>query len=218
MSSTLTVRVQPPLEFAAAWLRERLFEQNPESLSIPVTPTREFCVVLFTSKIEATIRIVGDMIGWEDDGNTVGSTATAAKQSILRLVPRIIPEGDDQASLYRFVLEHGDFGIHNMTVATDAATGGPLVMSIFDWETGHVVPAILSDSMMAAAVDLTTDGDAALSATRVGDNTPSELEENMAWTRQYIKVLLDQAPDYEHAIRQERDARQHLVLTARLAK
>ncbi|KAL8313335.1 hypothetical protein RB597_006010 [Gaeumannomyces tritici] len=78
-------------------------------------------------------------------------------KSLLRLIPRIIPEG---ASLYRLVLEHGDFGIHNMTITTDAATSGPLVTPLFDWETGHIVPATLSDPM-AVAVDLTTDDEAA---------------------------------------------------------
>ncbi|UKZ67459.1 uncharacterized protein TrAtP1_008618 [Trichoderma atroviride] len=50
-------------EFASTWLRERLFEQKPETFPIPVAPTREFCITLFTSKIEATIKNIGDMIG-----------------------------------------------------------------------------------------------------------------------------------------------------------
>lgn len=121
-----------PLDFAAAWLRERLFEQKPKSLPIPVAPTREFCVALFTSKIEATIGNIGDMIGWEDDNNTVGPIAAAAKQSLLRLIPHIMPADSDQTSLYRLVLEHGDFGIHNMSITMDA-NGQPLVTSLYDW-------------------------------------------------------------------------------------
>lgn len=44
------------LDFAAAWLLERLFEQKPDLFPIPVAPTPEFCTPLFTAKIEATIR------------------------------------------------------------------------------------------------------------------------------------------------------------------
>jgi len=43
------------------------------------------------SKIEATISNIGDMIGWESDNVTVGPIAAAAKQSLLRLVPHIMP-------------------------------------------------------------------------------------------------------------------------------
>lgn len=159
----------PPLDFAATWLRERLFEQKPKSLPIPVAPTREFCDALFTSKIEATIGNIGDMIGWEDDNNTVGPIAAAAKQSLLRLIPHIMPADSDQTSLYRLVLEHGDFGIHNMSITMDA-NGQPLVTSLYDWETGCIVPAILSDPLMAVWVDLVTDENVAPSFIRVPDD------------------------------------------------
>ncbi|KAL8412556.1 hypothetical protein RB596_001677 [Gaeumannomyces avenae] len=115
--------------------------------------------------------------GFDIKAQSRDPAAAAAKQSLLLLIPRIIPEGGDQASLYRLVLEHGDFGIQNTTITTDVATGGPLVTSLFDWETGHIVPATLSDPM-AVAVDLTTDDDAAPAITRVGDETaPSDQEE-----------------------------------------
>ncbi|KAF4636483.1 hypothetical protein G7Y89_g1591 [Cudoniella acicularis] len=50
------------LEFATTWLRERLFEQKPKKFPIPVAPTRSFCNALIKSKIEATIKNIGDMI------------------------------------------------------------------------------------------------------------------------------------------------------------
>lgn len=56
------------------------------------------------------------MIGWEDDNNTVGPIAAVAKQSLLRLIPHIMPADSSQASLYRLVVDHGDFGIHNMSI------------------------------------------------------------------------------------------------------
>ncbi|KAL8407555.1 hypothetical protein RB594_006399 [Gaeumannomyces avenae] len=205
---------QLPLDFAAAWLRERLFEQKPASLPVPVAPTREFCVALFTAKIEATIRNMGDMIGWEDDNNTVGPVAAAAKQSLLRLIPYIMPADSSEASLYRLVLDHGDFGIHNMSITVDAH-GSPRVTSQYDWETGCIVPAILSDMLMAVAVDLVTDENTAPSITRVpSDAAPSDRVQYMEWTRHYFQALFSQAPDYERAIQAGKDAR-HLWFALR---
>lgn len=150
--------------------------------------TREFCLTLFTSKIEATIKNVGDMIGWEDDNNTVGPIAAAAKQSLLRLVPHIIPAENGRISLYRLVLDHGDFGIHNMSITRDT-NYKPLVTSVYDWETGCIVPAILSDPLMAVSVNLSADENAAPSVSRFTDSGHSdELERYMTWAREYLKV------------------------------
>lgn len=57
------------------------------------------------------------MIGWESNNVTFGPIAFAAKQSLLRIIPHILPEDNDKTSLYRLVLEHGDFGIHNMSIS-----------------------------------------------------------------------------------------------------
>ncbi|KAH6628786.1 3-hydroxybutyryl-CoA dehydratase [Chaetomium tenue] len=196
-----------PPKFASAWLLERLFEQQPDFFPIPVAPTREFCVALFTSKIEATIKGNGDMIGCEDDDNTVGPVAAAAKQSLLRLIPRILPEGDDNTDLYRFVLDHGDFGIHNMLVAMDE-NNQPVVTSLFDWETGRIVPAILSDPLMAVTVDLVVDKDAAPSLSRLPRTVKADVSDEAAtWSRQYFKALFLEAPEYERVLRAGGDVR-----------
>ena len=130
------------------------------------------------------------MIGWEDDNNTVGPIAAAAKQSLLRLVPYILPPENDQKALYRLVLEHGDYGIHNMSITIDAK-GQPLVTSLYDWETGCIVPAILSDPLMAVSIDLVVDDNAAFSITRVPENTSlSDRTQYMTWARQYVAVRL----------------------------
>ncbi|KAK3373628.1 3-hydroxybutyryl-CoA dehydratase [Lasiosphaeria ovina] len=203
----------PPPDFCSTWLLERLYEQKPVSLPVAVAPTRDFCVSLFTSKIEATIRNIGDIIGWVDDGNTVGPVAFAAKQSLLRFIPHMLPYGDE-AVLYRLVLDHGDFGIHNMSIATDA-DGRPRVTSLYDWETGCVVPALLSDPLMAVAVDLISDGDARPGTTRVRNNaTAEERAEYMAWSTHYFNRLFDHAPSYEVAIRAGKNAR-HLWYSLR---
>ncbi|GAM89005.1 hypothetical protein ANO11243_070390 [Dothideomycetidae sp. 11243] len=168
------------LDFASLWLRERLFEQKPLSFPIPVAPTREFCVTLFTSKIEATIRNVGDMIGWEEDELTVGPLAAAAKASLLRFIPHMLPA--DEPQLYRLVLDHGDFGIHNMTI--DLVNDHPHITSLFDWERGCIVPAILSDPELAVIVDLVTDEKANPSVTRVPKDATSEDHElHKTWTQ-----------------------------------
>jgi hypothetical protein len=90
--------------------------------------------------VEEVIKNEGDPIGWESD-NFAGHIAVAAKRSLLQLIPLILPPDDEHVGLYRLVLEHDDFGIHNMTIASSI----PKVTLLYDWETAHVVPAILSD-------------------------------------------------------------------------
>lgn len=202
----------PQPEFAAGWLLARLFEHKPKSLPVPVTPTQDFCIALFTSKIHATIKNLGDMIAWESDNETVGPIAVSAKQSLLRLIPHIFPqETAPKPTLYRLVLDHGDFGIHNMCIETDGCT----ITSVFDWETACIVPALLSDPLMAVEVDLVADKDAAPSITRVSEDTTSEdREEYMNWATQYFDVLYKNSPDYKTAIQAGRDAR-HLWFALR---
>ncbi|KAL7939754.1 3-hydroxybutyryl-CoA dehydratase [Trichoderma chlorosporum] len=203
---------QVPLDFTAAWFLKRLFGQKPDSLPAPISATREFCVTLFTSKIEATIGNIGDMIGWEDDHNTVGPRAAEAKQSLLRLIPHIIPTGD--TSLFRFVLEHGDFGIHNMSIALDA-DGKHHVTSVFDWDMGSIVPAFLSDPMMCVGPDLGADGNAHPLVLGVDETTtPEQLEKWNFWAKAYCEGLFNEAPDYERVIRAGKDAR-HLWFALR---
>lgn len=160
----------------------------PKELPLPIAPSREFWVAMFTARINATIGEEGDMIGWEDDDNTVGLIALKAKQSLLRFIPHMLPtDVDEEASLYRLVLDHGDFGIH-MSITVDTAAQ-PRITSLYDWETGNIVPAILSNPEMAVLVDLGTDADGNPSITRVGkDKTPEYRREYMEYANQYIKV------------------------------
>jgi hypothetical protein len=184
-------KFQVPPVFASTCLRERLFEQKPDSLPLPVAPIREFCIALFTSKTRATIKNIGDMIGWESGNETVGLIAASAKQSLLHLIPHIMPN-EDEAILYRLVVEHGDFGVHNITVTMDA-NDQPLATSLYDWEMGCIVPAILSDPAMAVTADLRTDENAAPAVTRLSKiSTAEELEECAAWSKQYIGVSTSQ--------------------------
>lgn len=162
----------------------------PKDLALPFSPTREFWTVVFHSKIEATIGEEGQMIGWESDNNTVGPEASKAKQSLLRFIPHILPTAADNDWLYRPVLEHGDYGIHNMTIAVDE-TGEPLLTSIYDWETGCIVPALLADPEMAVPVDLTADEDGQPCLKRVAGNRTAEyIDEYRQYAGRYLMVRL----------------------------
>ncbi|KAL8755704.1 MAG: hypothetical protein Q9184_004719 [Pyrenodesmia sp. 2 TL-2023] len=202
-------RYNPPVDLATKYLHDRIFAFKPDSFDMPPAPTREFWVHVLESKIRATIRDQGDMIGWEDDEETVGPVALEAKQSLLRAVPLIMPKGGrTEASLYRHVLEHGDFGIHNTSITRDM-DGNPLVTSLYDWETACIVPALLSDPLVAAGpVDLVTHEDGSPCVTRIPkDPTAIDLETYAMWARYYIEKLYDETPDYKAAIRAGKDAR-----------
>ncbi|KAG6830078.1 hypothetical protein H0H93_014141 [Arthromyces matolae] len=148
------------------------------------------------------------MIGWEDDNATVGPVAFAAKKHLLRLIPHILPPDNEDGSLYRLVLDHGDFGIHNMSITLDTPDGNPFVTSVYDWETGSIVPAILSDPSMIVTVDLSLDDDANPVVSRVDDDdTPEDLDLYLSWAKHYYKVLFDVSPGYEDVIRAGKDAR-----------
>ncbi|KAF7197590.1 hypothetical protein HII31_01093 [Pseudocercospora fuligena] len=194
-----------PFQFFTQHLRDRLFEQQPDAFPVPVAPTRDFCVAMFTSKVEATIRNIGDMIGWESDNNTVGPIAFAAKQSLLNLIPNILPEEDSShACLYRLVLDHGDFGIHNMTIDER-----PKITSLFDWETGSIVPAILSDTNMSVAgADLIIDESGRPALTRLSSKaSEAERVQHVSCTEHYHRALFEQVPDYQRAVEAGLDAR-----------
>ena len=220
-----------PIEFAKEWLRGRLFEQRPKTILVPVAPTREYCLALFKAKIEATIRNVGDMIGWEDDNETVSIVAYEAKQSLLRFMPHMLPRDDDQASLYRLVLQHGDFGIHNMSIDFDE-DNKPDVTSVYDWETGCIVPALLSDTTISIyPVDLGTDDNGKPTARRIPRDATGNYgridglveilpsgkfcSKQVRWLLMWsLQALFTQAPDYEGLIQPGEDAR-HLWFALR---
>ena len=61
---------------------------------------------------------------------------------------------------------------------------------LYDWETGCIVPAILSDPLMAVEVDLVTNEDASPSFIRAADYaTPTDLEKYTLWAEQYLQCL-----------------------------
>lgn len=201
----------------------------PSELPCPVEPTRDFWLTVFRCKIEATIKNEGDMIGWESDHNTVGPEALKAKQSLLRFLPHMLPSEENEEYLYRMVLEHGDFGIHNMSITTEADKNNVHIKSLYDWETGCIWPAMLADHEMALPVDLDVDENGKPTITRVSENETAEnRNEYMNHAKNYIevcysppsssppylyvdtnalKVLYRHAPDFERVTKAGKDAR-----------
>ena len=100
------------------------------------------------------------MHGREGNNNAVSPIDLAAKHLILHFISYIVPPDESNCSqespLYRLALEHGDYGIHNMLVAVETGSSRPFITSLYNWETACIVPAILSDLLVAVTVGLVT--------------------------------------------------------------
>ncbi|KAK0744946.1 hypothetical protein B0T21DRAFT_399239 [Apiosordaria backusii] len=199
-----------PAEFFSEWFLPRTFTFMPESLSFPVEPTREFWTNVFRVKIEATIRQEGNMIGWESDNHTVGPQALKAKEALLEFIPHILPEDKGKQSewMWRPVLEHGDYGIHNMSITVDEATGEPSITSIFDMDRGCIVRALLVDPEFAVSgCDFNADENGGGTFSRLEDDDPEFKERNMVYAKQYLEAIYEHAPNFKRAIIAGKDAR-----------
>ncbi|KAJ7285607.1 hypothetical protein C8J57DRAFT_1446479 [Mycena rebaudengoi] len=171
-------RLELPFDFAERWLP--LCSQNPKILPSGIAPIRGIAVDFLVSKVQEMIKNEGDMIGWESDHNVVGPIAASAKQSLLRLIPLILP-ADEDSDYYRLVLEHDDFGIHNMTITESDFLG---------W------------------VDLELDGDGCPIVSRMDvDSIAGYIAACEAHARHYFKILDEHAPEYIPIIKAGKDAR-----------
>lgn len=122
--------------FQPVRLMPKMFPQSPAG-------NRDFCIAMLKAKVEGLGGSQGDRIGREEDKLTVGPLASAAKQSLLRLIPLIHPEGHEEV-LYRIVLQQGDFGLHNASV--DEYEAGELrLTSVRDWEADCIIPVVLTE-------------------------------------------------------------------------
>ncbi|KAJ6494847.1 hypothetical protein C8R47DRAFT_974143 [Mycena vitilis] len=183
-----------PLDFVKLWLPRR--PPNPKVDPIIIAPTRHFAAQFLTKKVEEVIKNEGDMIGWGSDHTVVGPIAARAKESLLRIIPLVLPRDGDQNSLYRLVLDHDDFGLHNMSIADESVT------SVFDWDTAHIVPAILSDPQLVLWGELTVDEDGAPIVT--GEVLR---DEEALFLQGYAKHYHQATPNYIPAIKAGKDAR-----------
>ncbi|KAJ7208051.1 hypothetical protein GGX14DRAFT_455343 [Mycena pura] len=179
-----------PPNFVSSWMTRR--PPCASSLSVDIAPTREFAIAFLAAKLDEAVLDSGSL-----------TVALRARQILLQLIPLVMPSEGDQPDLYRLVLEHGDFGLHNMTI-TDA----PSVTSLYDWESGHIVPAILSDPQMSIYVDLGIDGDGRPAISRLWEGiTDEERTDYVCYAEHYYRILAEQEPRYLHAIKAGRDAR-----------
>ncbi|KAG6810278.1 hypothetical protein H0H92_012607 [Tricholoma furcatifolium] len=206
----------PPQDFIAHYFLDRLYWPKPKRLNISVAPTRRFWIHVLESQLKATIKERGYMYDHADQ--IVGPRAVAAKKSLLRLIPYIMPP-DDDPSLYRFVLEHGDFGLHNMSITEDKDRK-PLITSLYDWELSYFAPAIFSDPQMSTwGIRLMADEHGNPTVFRgvnaSADEEPSQERrtEYTPYSIQYLKrvgliqAVFDGAPEYKRAIQSGKDAR-----------
>jgi hypothetical protein len=129
------------------------------------------------------------MIVRKDNEQVVDPVALAAKSTLMSALPYLLPPENVQRSLHLFILEQGDFDIHNTSTTKDR-TDQPLVTSLYDRKTGCIVPALLSHPLVAvSSVDIITDEEARPALTRVPKYpTPANLAQYTLWAEQYIKV------------------------------
>lgn len=130
---------------------------------------------------------------WEEDKLTVGPLASAAKQSLLCLLPPILPICDDEV-LSRLVPQHDDFGLHNISFAVDEAAELRLT-PVYDWETGGIIPAILTQiEFSIAGCDLIVDekGHPSAHARSDQERQPERSAQNQQYSVEFLNVC--QAP------------------------
>ena len=181
-----------PSQFVSNWLLWRTLqpvEWMPKKLPLPISATRDFWLATLKAKVEAMIKNEGDIIGWPGNKVTVGPKALAAKEFMLRLIPLILPEGDE-AVLYRPVLQHDDFGIHNLLNLVSGAVETKIT-SVFDWETACIVPFALSEIVFfIAGCTLTTDEGGKPSAQARSElaSRPEEQAKNQEYSAEFLKV------------------------------
>ena len=179
-----------PLTLVSTWLLDRIFGSDLDLCPVVIQPTRDFCMALLAAKIECTFRRCLGRFASRHEYNPARARLSAARDLLLRLVPRVLPrtrKGLDEAMLYRFVLDHGDFGIHNMTIAKDAQDD-PYISSVYDWEAGAIVPALFSEPKMVVTADLVVDDDGEPSVSRWGDgDSMLKMAEYVAWFERVLQ-------------------------------
>ncbi|UPL02379.1 hypothetical protein LCI18_013313 [Fusarium solani-melongenae] len=103
---------------------------------------------------------------------------------------------------------HDDFGIHNMlNLVTES--GQTSITSLFDWETGCVVPVVLSKIVFfIAGGDLTIDenGEPSVYIRPGWSPKPEELAKNQGYSAEFLKEINRHAPYLEEAIHKAKDA------------
>ena len=186
-------------KFPTDWFFDDFSNKNPSCFRFPLFPHAILVLLFYIENWSINHRQEHWRHDcWENDNAT--PVASAAKQSLLQLIPYIVSLEDDGKGLYRLVLvnERGDLEFTTCDVGNGMHS------------------SLLSDLLMAMEVDMVTDEDAAPFFTWVSNATPtdSDLEKYTIWAKQYFMVrprsnffsevsnsllLFNRAPDYKLA-------------------
>ncbi|CAJ0538698.1 Ff.00g066830.m01.CDS01 [Fusarium sp. VM40] len=200
-----------PSQFVSDWLLWRTFQPEqwmPTELPLPIGATRDFWLAAFKTRIVTMIKEEGDILGWPRDKVIIGRKALDTKEALLRLIPIILPHGDE-AVLYRPVLQHNDFGVHNILndiIGLDHTR----ITSVFDWETGSIVPFLFSEiTFSIAGCDLILDenGEASVHIRSKLAGEPKERVKNQAYSTEFRKIIKENTPHLEEALQAGKYAR-----------
>ncbi|KYK56479.1 hypothetical protein DCS_03479 [Drechmeria coniospora] len=194
----------PPSPFCRRWLVSRVLGDEPQVYELIVEPTRDFCFALVAARIYNTFVYLQKKLSGQPELRFAYPLSTV-ENCLLQLLPIFMPKvgsEEDERKLYRLVLDHGDFGMHNMTIVRDHQLCRTEITSVYDWEAATIVPAVLSEPRMVVTVDLVLDADGNPSISRWGDgDRPGRLKEYKIWTKYYFQKLFSAAPEYESVIK-----------------
>lgn len=190
-AAAMLYKFDPPFPFASMWMLRRAFGSGKGAAALGTVASRRVCKVLLVDLVQETFGRLRCGMADGEESPVLGTRLSAIELSLRKLVPRILPRSScksQEVATYRLVLDNGDFGIHNMTVLGEGE-GAPHVTSVFDWEEGCIVPALLSQPMMIVTADLILTENGEPGIRRWGDgDTPSKMAEYMTWARTYYEV------------------------------
>ncbi|CEJ91177.1 hypothetical protein VHEMI06908 [[Torrubiella] hemipterigena] len=190
-----------PAGFVSSWYYNYVAAQASRPIDISNMTPREICMACVAIRIEAVMGRVGEDVY---ENYTSGVSAVVIKRKLLRLLPHLLSEND---FLYRPVLEHNYYGVQHMSVVTDE-NGVPTITSVYDWKNAVVLPAILSNPVLAVTVDLVLNENVephfSRAALLASDNKRAQY---MSWSEDYFEALFEHAPDYERIMKTGKDVR-----------
>jgi hypothetical protein len=192
-------KVEVPLDLAVKWLAQRLPAPQPPKINHEVTGTRNFCIELLKAMVETIIGQGGDAVG---EACATSPTIGEARELILEVIGRIAPQGSEatERQLYRLVLEHGDYGIHNMDIFQEKNVA--LATGLHGWDKAYIVPAILADLDVQTNVKVTIDEESGMTAyTDLPEYLlPTDMVHMAPWADQYFERISQVAPEYRQQI------------------
>lgn len=213
------LNLELPSAFISRWIMWRAFQPAgaalvpSQLLPAPIGGSRDFCISMFTARVEALIKNEGHVVvvvgreGEDQDPDRHQDHAlvsspralrlAAAKHSILRFLPHMLPpeegggDGAEGRGFYRLVLQHDDYGIHNMSILVDDGQQVSIT-SVFDWESASIVPVILSEVDFLVHSRFLAANEGGQPTWRMRDSSeepqPQWHAENQKYATHYLKV------------------------------